>query len=262
LLKWIIIRNFTFPDSKISAMENTSIERFGCLEKEESLRCLESDKLKQNVCILESETPFKGYYDRYTYQSKPLYFYLVLDDHYSLEKIWRIILKVRKLFGRRFDAVPGSIELFDMRKLIIRLRNLDKYDDIYELQRLFASEGMVFHKKLKKQNDNTGIIRLEKSFFLQPIGDMMYMDAIEPHHGYFIIPGHFSWSRFKEITQEVQFDINLLYFDAANAFFYENHGIIDMVRIYREDLTREKLFAIRNGYYHVINNVVLAPGEG
>ena len=113
---------------------------------------------------------------------------------------------------------------------------------------------MVFHKKIKKVEGETGIIRLEKSFFLEPIGDMMYLDVFEPHHGYFIIPSHYSWSKFKEITMEVQFDINLLYFDAANAFFYENHGIIDMVRIYKEDLTRDKLFAIRNGYYQVINS--------
>lgn len=235
-------------------MEKITIERFGCLEKEEVLRCIDHEKLLPNACLLESESPFWGYYERFTYEQKPLYLYMVLDGHYSLEKIWRIILKVRKCFKHKFDAVPGYLEIFDMKLQIIRLRNLEQFEHIFELQRLFAEEGMVFHKKIKKVEGETGIIRLEKSFFLEPIGDMMYLDVFEPHHGYFIIPNHFSWTRFKEITMEVQFDINLLYFDAANAFFYENHGIIDMVRIYKEDLTRDKLFAIRNGYYQVINS--------
>lgn len=235
-------------------MEKITIERFGCLEKEEVLRCVDNENLMPKACLLESESPFWGYYERFTYQQKPLYLYMVLDGHYSLEKIWRIILKVRKCFSHKFDAVPGYLEIFDMKHQIIRLRNLEKFEHIFELQRLFSDEGMVFHKKLKKVEGETGIIRLEKSFFLEPIGDMMYFDVFEPHHGYFIIPNHYSWKKFKEITLEVQFDINLLYFDAANAFFYENHGIIDMVRIYKEDLTRDKLFAIRNGYYQVINS--------
>lgn len=237
-------------------MEHTTIERFGCLEKEEILRCLDNDKLIPNACILESESPFRGYYERFTYEHKPLYLYLILEGQYSLEKIWRIILKVRKCFNHKFDAVPGFLEIFDNRVQIIRIRNLEQFDHIIELQKLFAEEGLVFHKKMKKVDGDTGIVRLEKSFFLEPIGDMMYMDVFEPHHGYFIIPQHFSWSRFKELTAEVQFDINLLYFDAANAFFYENHGIIDMVRIYREGLDRDKLFAIRNGYYQMINSAL------
>jgi hypothetical protein len=107
---------------------------------------------------------------------------------------------------------------------------------------------------MKKVNGDVGIIRLEKFFFLEPIGDLMYMDVLQPHHGYFIIPNHYSWTDFKKMTDEVMLDTSLIYFDAANAFFYENHGIIDMIRIYREHLDKEKLFAIRNKYFQVINN--------
>lgn len=241
------------------AMENTTIERFGCLEKDEILSCVDNGRLMPNACLLESEQPFKGYYDRFTYDSKPLYMYLVLDEFYSLEKIWRIIIKVRKIINKKFDAVPGYLEIFDIKCQIIRLRNFESFDMVVELQKLFAQEGLVYHRKLKKVHGETGIIRLEKSFFLEPIGDLMYMDVFQPHHGYFIIPGHFSWKQFQEITTEVQFDINLLYFDAANAFFYENNSIFDMVRIYREDLTKERLYAIRNGYYQVINNLIEKP---
>jgi hypothetical protein len=234
-------------------METITIERFGCLEKEEVLRCFENDRLIPNACLLESEAPFKGYYERFTYEPKPLYFYFVLDTNYSLEKIWRIILKVRKNYPHNFDAVPGTLEIFDQKLQIIRVRNIEKAEYIIDLQQHFLSEGLVYHKKLRNVEGETGIIRLDKSFFLEPIGDMMYMDVFQPHHGYFIIPGHYSWAQFKQITTEVQFDTHLLYFDAASAFFYENHGIIDMVRIYKEGLTKEKLFAIRNGYYAVIN---------
>jgi hypothetical protein len=242
-------------------MEYITVERFGCLEKEEILSCLDDEMFLPNACLLESEYPFRGYYERFTYQSKPLYFYMVLDGQYSLEKIWRIILKVRKTYTHNFDAVPGFLEIFGAKYQIIRVRNIDSFNEMAILQRLFAEEGLVFHKKMRKMEGETGIVRLEKSFFLEPIGDLMYMDVFEPHHGYFIIPNHFSWNQFKQLTAEVQFDINLLYFDAANAFFYENHGIIDMVRIYREGLDKEKLFAIRNGYYLIINQYVGKASE-
>lgn len=242
-------------------MEPTTIERFGCLEKEEVLRCVNSDAMIPNTCILESESPFWGYYERFTYETKPAYFYFVLEGNYSLEKIWRIILKVRKYFNHKFDAVPGFLEIYNMKMQIIRFRNMESPQDIYDLQKLFLAEGLIFHKKMRNVEGETGIIRLEKFFFLEPIGDMMYMDVFEPHHGYFIIPGHFSWTKFKAITAQVQFDISLLYFDAANAFFYENHGIIDMVRIYREGLTRDRLFAIRNAYYKVINEYYVEKAE-
>jgi hypothetical protein len=242
-------------------MEHTTIERFGCLEKEEILSCIDGEIFMPNACLLESEYPFRGYYERFTIQTKPLYFYLLLGQTYSLEKMWRIIIKVRKNFPHKFDAVPGFLEIFGMKHQIIRVRNLEVYDHIAIIQRLFADEGLEYHKRLRKIKGETGIVRLEKSFFLEPIGDLMYMDVFEPHHGYFIIPNHFSWAQFKELTMEVQYDINLLYFDAANAFFYENHSIIDMVRIYREGLDKEKLFAIRNGYYQVINSYVVNKSE-
>lgn len=240
-------------------MEHTTIERFGCLEKEEVLECLNYEKLMPNACILESQSPFRGYYERFTYGRKPLYLYLVLGEYYSIEKLYRIILSVRKKFPYKFDAVPGTLEIFDVRTQIIRIRNMENNDSIIELQILFAEEGLVYHKKMMRLDGETGIVRLDKLFFLDPIGDLMYMDIFEPHHGYFIIPRHFGWTAFKQLTAEVQYDINLLYFDAATAFFYENHGIIDLVRIYREGLDKEKLFAIRNGYYQIINSSIDKP---
>lgn len=234
-------------------MEQTVIERFGSLEKEELLQCVDSELLVHNSCMLESMSPFSGYYDRFTHSDKPLYFYLVLEGSYSLEKIWRIILKVRKLFPHNFDAVPGTLEIFDNKVQIIRIRNLKEFNHVVTLQRLFAEQGFIYHKRMKKIDGEIGIIRLDKFFFLEPIGDLMYMDVFQPHHGYFIIPNHYSWTNFKKLTDEVNLDTSLIYFDAANAFFYENHGIIDMIRIYRENLDKEKLFAIRNRYFNVIN---------
>ncbi len=240
-------------------MEHTMIERFGCLEKEEVLECLNYDKLMPNACILESQSPFRGYYERFTYGHKPLYLYLILDEFYSIEKLWRIIIKIRKKCAYKFDAVPGTLEIFDLKTQIIRVRNMDDFDNIVDLQNQFAEEGLVYHKKVMRVDGETGIVRLDKQFFFDPQGDMMYMDAFEPHHGYFIIPRHFGWTQFKQITNEVQYDINLLYFDAATAFFYESNGIIDLVRIYREGLDRDKLFAIRNGYYQIINSFIDKP---
>ena len=81
---------------------------------------------------------------------------------------------------------------------------------------------------------------------------MVCLLTSQPHHGYFIIPRLIEWKSFKELTKTVKYEKNLLFFDAATAYFYEGAKINDMIRIYRENLNIDILRAIRNRYLKLL----------
>ncbi|MDP3444308.1 MAG: hypothetical protein Q8T08_15730, partial [Ignavibacteria bacterium] len=93
-------------------------------------------------------------------------------------------------------------------------------------------------------------------FFLQPIENQMYFDLQQQHHGYFVVPKNISWKKFVVLTTNVKFETSLLYFDAAQAFIFEDDSVIDLVRIYKEDLTKEKLQAIQQRYLKLFDHFV------
>lgn len=230
-------------------METNTIVRFGGLLKEEPLTCIESEILLKDTCVLESVSPFIGYYKVMSGPTKPLYLYLMLAGHHYFEEIQRAIINCKSKAGFGFDAayseitIPGNPPCES-----IRIRNLAEYNQIAGLQHLFHSENILFKKKTHKIENMPGLIRLEKFFYLEKTEEDIYSDRSESHHGYFVIPGTISWEKFVSLTNEVKFDTDLLFFDAAQAFIFEQDRIIDLVRIYRENLTIEKLKAIRNRY--------------
>ncbi|MFH1119876.1 MAG: hypothetical protein V1775_08630 [Bacteroidota bacterium] len=230
-------------------MEKTAIiEKFGGLLKEEPLSCVNDESLVPDTCVLEAVNPFLGYYCEVSNQVKPSYFYMMLEGHYSIEQITRATISIRNKFNFGFDAVPGYIHVFDQYHRTVRLRNLEQFGHIGLLQKFYRDAGFALHKKVKTFINQSARISLSKLFYLEPAGELMFFDRSQPHHGYFIIPRQIEWDEFSVLTKEVKYETSLLNFDAATAYLYENQGITDIVRIYRENLTLEKLSAIRNRY--------------
>lgn len=228
------------------------IEKFGGLVKQESLTCLEDKSLMPNACLLEAVSPFSGYYSEEPGASKPLYLFLVLEGNYSAEDVARATINVKKKAGFTFDAAFGKVSLFEHTCPVIRIRDLENYANIRELQLLYHEEGLEYRKRIRSFSNEKGIITLNKLFYLGYWGDELFIDRSQPHHGYFKIPRHLDFEEFNKIITEVKYETSLLYFDAAYAWYYEGEGIQNMVRIYREGLTKEKLAAIRNKFLSVM----------
>ena len=234
-------------------MKNSDvIEKFGGLIKMEPLMCLEDDSLMENVCLLESTAPFKGYYDDVPDGNKPLYLFIVLDCDYTIDRILRATLNVKNKAGFPFDAAYGTVRLFDQTCPVIRIRDLGSFINIKKIQELYFAEGLKFKKKVKSFNSEEAMITQHKLFYLEDLGNGMYLDRSQPHHGYFIIPKYIEFSELVRLTKEVKYDISLLFFDAALAWYYEGEGMVHMIRIYRENLTTERLKAIRDKYLTLI----------
>lgn len=234
-------------------MENINNEIFGTLTKQEPLSCIESELLIQDSCVLEATSPFYGYYENIATGSKPLYLYLMLENNHSFKQIQSAIFAAKLNASFSFDAVKGNIQIADSSLYdCIRIRNLERYDQIAGLQQLLKDEGLHFKKKTRAFEKIPALIELDKLFFVQDWGNSMYLDLQVAHHGYFEIKQNLSWTDFVALTKEVKYDTNLLFFDAALACFYHGAGISFFVRVYKENMDRMQLEAIRNRYIQLL----------
>ncbi len=228
------------------------IERFGWITKEEPLSCITDVNLNLNICILEAVSPFFGYYADQPKTSKPQYLYWFLERHYPMEHIARALEYIRQNCNRRIDGACGQVHIMNESYPVIRMLNLGQYNQITTVQAMFEKMGINLKKGTRKISNKMGFIQLNKFLHLKPVDDGIYLDKDTTHRGFFVIPRYVDWEEFKKITTEVKYDTSLIFFDAARTAFMEHGKIVDMVRIYRENLTLEKLTAIRDRYLKFI----------
>ncbi|GEM_PF-224151 len=232
-----------------------SIERFGWITKEEPLSCLAKEHLQIDNCILEAVNPFFGYYGDEPKKEMPKYLYWIIDgrQQYTLEFLTRTLKKLREVFNPQMDAVTGVISVEGSTCPVIRMIDMGPYHEISKVQQWLEEAGVKLKKSSKRTKNKMGLIYLNKFLQLNDIGNDMYLDRENENRGFFKIPGFINWNDFKELTREAKFDTSLIFFDAARAAFMEKGEIVELVRIYRENLTVGKLAAIKERYLKLIH---------
>ena len=221
------------------------IETMGSISKVEKLETLNNNIL-ENTLVLEEIEPFPGYHganlptDYY-----PTYVYLVTKKKLPMVKILRMTQAIRKYFKHEFDGTAAEIFINNDVFNCIRLRNLENYTLIPELQKSYMSEGLKFMKKRKISGE--GVIELQKYFELEKLDEHIYKDLLDPLMYYVEIPRHLSWKMFFEITTSIRHSIDNLNFDAAIGAIYLKE-IIEVVRIFAKDMSKDDLKIIRNKY--------------
>ena len=128
---------------------NRIIETMGSIAKVEKLETLNSNIL-ENTLVLEEIEPFPGYHGANLPSGyNPVAVYLVLKKKISTVKLMRITQQIRKYYKPGFDGTPAEICINNDVFSCIRLRNLNSYDNIPELQNHYMHEGLRFMKKKK-----------------------------------------------------------------------------------------------------------------
>lgn len=224
--------------------------KFGSLLKEENLEVIDS-KILPNTIVLEATNPFPGYYEYYEgiqKDVKPHYIYLLTDKKYDLEEFTRATQKIMSYFEVSFHAAMSTITIFNDVYHAIRIRRLTKYDQIQDLQSCYLEEGIRLKSNASIPHNSKAMIRLDKFFALEEIGDDYFMDHVEPNHGYFTVPQKLTWKQFEHLTQQVKYNMEMFHFDASLGFVYNNFKTIDMIRIYAENLNLDLLKKIRSKF--------------
>jgi hypothetical protein len=209
----------------------TIIQTIGGIAKLESLFTLTSH-LMTNTFVFDMEEPYPGYHGmNLPTDPKPISIFWVTREKSSTERILRISHNVRRVFEHDFDAVPGMICIHNEDLNCIRIRGLDSYEYLEELQNFFFSEGIHFMKK--RTMKGKGVIQLKKLFNIEQIEDGIYKDLDDPSMFYVTLTRQVNWQTFVQITQRVRYNIEkeLANFDAALGAIYTKK-ILDVARIY------------------------------
>jgi len=225
---------------------------FGSIKKEENLTSIEHDILN-NTLVLENLSPFPGYHHDVPMDPTPNFLFLVLDQAYKFDDILRATKNLKKYFNVFFDACPGSIWLHNNQYPCIRIRGLEKFAYLPELQTCYTDEGIAMHKS--KNIDSKAIIKLNKTFSLEFLQDGIYKDLVDKHMYYVALPVQLKWKAFEKVTYSVKNNLDNSNFDAAVGYFFMN-DVTDFVRIYAQDPTMERLETIRQAYHDEISRML------
>ncbi|MBN1598462.1 MAG: hypothetical protein JW894_09220 [Bacteroidales bacterium] len=220
------------------------IETIGSLAKEEQLKTVEH-YIMSNSFVLQNLEPFPGYHgSNLPTENVPDTFFLITTEEYSSDMIFRIADNIKHFTDFKFKASPGKICIDNDSYPFVRVRGLQDYKPVKEIQRYFMDAGIKYQKK--KEIDAVGLIELRKVFILENVTENIFNDKEDNMH-YLLINKQLSWGRFKNLTYWVKNNLDDNNFDAALAVVY-GRRVYDMVRIYMQNETIERLEAIRHKY--------------
>jgi hypothetical protein len=220
------------------------IETFGTIAKEENVKTVEHFILP-NSFVLQNIEPFSGYHgNNLPVDQQPDTFFLITTENHSMEKIFRIADNIKQYTDYNFRASSGNICIGNDSYPFLRIRGLNSYEPIEEIQRYFFDSGIKYQKR--KKVDAKALIELKKIFILEKLNENNYCDQ-EDKMNYLDVGRQLTWGRFKSVTKWVKNNLNDSNFDAALAVIY-GRKVLDLVRIYSQNVEISRLEEIRQKY--------------
>ena len=234
------------------------IETVGYITKEEQLVSLTHDVIP-NTQVIETREPFPGYHGKdlpgELSSSAPEFVFFVTKQKYTTENIARFTRNIKRYFSEDVDIARAEINIFNTKYPCIRVKNCKDFSKVAELQSCYKGEGVKFAKKTKV--DTLGLIKIQKHFHIEELGQGIFKDLEEGNTYYLKIPTELKWPQFKTITFKIKNNMNDSNFDAALGMFYRKGGLVDFVRIYDQSADIKRLEDIRDRYIKEISKMIL-----
>ncbi len=224
-----------------------ALETFGSIIKEENLRTV-NDGIIPNTLVLENQDPFPGYYGAVPTDKVADSFFLIMTKKESTEKILRLTHIIRKNSSIDFEGSPARICIYNDTYFGIRIRGLDDFSKLEEIQEYYRDNGIQYMKK--KKVDAIAVIQIKKIFEVENHSEKILKDTVRDMY-YLVIDEQLTWSHFRTITAKVKNNLNNATFDAALAVIY-GAEVLDMIRIFSKDLTMDHLKNIHEKYLEFI----------
>lgn len=223
-----------------------TIETIGTITKEELLSSVDHNIIPQTF-VLESMEPFPGYHgSNIPDKSAPRFIFFVIKGHYRVQQIIRINQKIKEYFNGSYNFAYAKLNVHNDVYYCIRVKDLENFEQIPELQECYKNEGIQFMKK-KKIKANV-LITLNKHFTLDNIAEGIYIDNEEEGMNYLVMPKELSWKLFEKMTYSIKNNISNPNYDAALGAFYRREKMVDAVRIYTKEINVDRLTEIRDKY--------------
>lgn len=226
------------------------IETIGTIEKKEMLGPVGYAEL-----VLEAFQPFPGYHGTTVPDNvEPTSLFAITRSKYTEEKVIRAIQRIKSEPGMAFDATPGMVTLYNMLNPCIRFKNLKSYDEMPGILKAFEDDGIEFMSN-RNIEPFTGIIKVKKYFLLEVVSDFIFNDVDDKYMHYFSIPVQLRFNQFEKITLDLKRNLENPNFDAALGTIFRKSGVVDMIRIYDDKGTPDRLEMIRSRYLQAINDL-------
>jgi hypothetical protein len=230
--------------------QKTILETIGTIENKEMLGPAGFKEL-----VLEAFNPFPGFFGTTVrHQDKPNWLYAITRSKYTEEKVIRVIQKIKSEHDFKFDATPGMVTLYEMLNPCIRFKDLVNYEEVPAILKTFEDEGIEFMSN-RNVEPFTGVLRVKKYFLLEVVSDFLFKDLEDPNIHYFSIPVQLRFNQFEKITVDIKQKLENPRFDAALGTMYRRSGMLDVIRIYDDKSTPERLDLIRKKYLEAINKL-------
>jgi len=227
------------------------LETIGTIEKKEMLGPVGYDQL-----VLEAFHPYPGYHGTTVPDTDmPKSLFAITRSKYTEEKLIRVTQKIKSDHNFKFDGTPGMVTLYNMLNPCIRFKELTSYNTVPAILQAYEGEGIEFMSN-RKIEPYTGIIKVKKYFLMEAISEYNFKDAEEPNTYYFSIPVQLRFNQFEKITIDLKRNMDDPKFDAALGTIFRKSGLVDLIRIYDDKCTPERLNLIRSKYLQAINNLV------
>ena len=228
------------------------MESVGILLKEETLQTVEHYIL-ENTLVLESIEPFPGYHgENLPTNTKPESLFLITEKPYTIETIFRASQHLCCYHNIPIDACPAEIFIHNTTLSGIRIRGLNNYSLISEIQGCYMDKDIRFMKK--KSINSSGLIRITKIFSIERLDDHIYRDLDDDSTFYLAVPYHFNWNLFRKVTMNIKNNLDNSNFDCASGFIYFK-DMMEFVRIYTQRPEISRLKAIREKYVEEISKI-------
>lgn len=222
------------------------LETRGVIIKEEWVKSLASNVIP-NTLVLESTKTLPGYFGKNTPDlEKPRSIFIILDKKYDGYFLARKLQLISDLRQHTFYATFGYLVIKNRMYHCIRIKNLDHFASIPEIQTDLINQGI---KMMKYQDiDEYAMIHIHKSFLISLVADHIYMDLFEHDRYYLRISRNMVWSDFKKITDIVKSNLENSMFDAAIGSIWTINKLMDVIRIYDKKHDIKNLTLIREKY--------------
>jgi hypothetical protein len=229
-------------------MANTKhIETFSIIIKEEKVKTL-THNLIPNTFALEIISPLPGYYgsEYLISREKPGHVLFITKDYIHFEDFFRINKKIKSYLNFGFDATFATVTVNNNSYYALRIKDVENYEQIEELQQAFVAEGVKMGRP--KRVESMALIRVKKFLSLQTKGDGIYYHTSKNTYKYLEIEKPVTWKLFEKITMRIRHNMPGVKFDVALAVLFRTGDLLDVIRVYSDDISEEDLRTLHKNY--------------
>ena len=225
----------------------TDFDIIGKLTKQEKVNPIIRNKIS-NTFVIDIPGPIAHYYNRFGHENSPRTILLVTKNPISFEGILRATKKINEKYNISIDGAKSEIKLGRRNFNGIRIKGIEKYSDIAQIQQYFLEHGFEFAKNVRMSKDTDSLIRVNKFFKIHEVADNIYQSPNNKDRYYIVIPHDLTWDEFRDVTLDIKNNVNVSGYDAAKGVFYSSKGIIDMVRIIKPDISIDDIKLVQDKY--------------